>query len=34
MGSEYSVPAIKGLAEVPELKDDVEFALTRLQSTK
>jgi type 1 glutamine amidotransferase len=34
MGSEYSIPAIKGLVEVPELKDDVEFALTRLQSLK
>jgi hypothetical protein len=34
MGSEYSIPAIKGLAEVPELKDDVAFALTRLQSLK
>lgn len=32
MGSDYSLPAIKGLAEVPELKDDVDFALTRLQT--
>ena len=31
MGSEYSIPAIKGLAEVPELKNEVEFALERLK---
>jgi type 1 glutamine amidotransferase len=31
MGSEYSIPVIKSLSEVPELKDDVNFALTRLQ---
>ncbi|MCJ7447017.1 MAG: ThuA domain-containing protein [Bacteroidales bacterium] len=34
MGTEYSIPAIKGLADVTELKDDVEFALTRLQVVK
>ncbi|MDQ1297322.1 MAG: Trehalose utilization, partial [Bacteroidota bacterium] len=32
MGSDYCIPAIKGLAEVPELKDDVTFALTRLRT--
>jgi type 1 glutamine amidotransferase len=31
MGTEYSVPAIKALENVPELRDDVAFALTRLQ---
>jgi hypothetical protein len=30
MGTEYSVTAIKKLSEVPELKDDVEYALERL----
>lgn len=31
MGSEYSIPVIKSLADIPELKDDVNYALTRLQ---
>jgi hypothetical protein len=31
MGTEYSVPTIKELGSVPELKDAVDFALTRLQ---
>ncbi len=31
MGSEYCVPAIKELSDVPDLKDEVEFALNRLQ---
>jgi uncharacterized protein len=30
MGSVYSVPAIKALSSVPELKDEAEFALARL----
>jgi hypothetical protein len=30
MGTEYSIPAIKKLATIPELKDDVGFALTRI----
>jgi uncharacterized protein len=30
MGTEYCIPAIKGLSSVQELKDEVEFALTRL----
>lgn len=30
MGSEYSIPAIKALENVPELKDDVAYALARL----
>jgi len=34
MGTEYCIPAIKDLENVPELKDDVEFALTRLQIIK
>jgi len=34
MGTESSIPAIKGLEDVPELKDDVEFALMRLQTNK
>jgi uncharacterized protein len=32
MGSDYSVPVIKELALNPELKDEAEFALNRLQS--
>ncbi len=32
MGSDYSVAAIKDLAADPDLKDDAEFALTRLQN--
>jgi hypothetical protein len=32
MGSDYSVPAIKELAAVPGLKDEAEFALSRLQA--
>jgi len=31
MGTDYCIPAIKALASDPELSDDVEFALTRLQ---
>jgi uncharacterized protein len=31
MGTDYSVPAIKDLAAKPELKDEAEFALERLQ---
>ena len=31
MGSDYSVPAIKDLVSNAELKDEAEFALTRLQ---
>lgn len=31
MGTGYSIPAIKDLENVPELKDDVNYALTRLQ---
>ena len=31
MGSDYSIPVIKSLEVIPELKDDVNFALTRLQ---
>jgi type 1 glutamine amidotransferase len=31
MGSAYCIPTIKGLESVPELKDDVEFALNRLK---
>ncbi len=31
MGTDYCVPAIKELGSVPELKDAVDFALTRLQ---
>jgi type 1 glutamine amidotransferase len=32
MGSDYSVAAIKDLAADPDLKDEAEFALTRLQN--
>ena len=32
MGSDYSVPAIKDLVSNPELKDEAEFALARLQT--
>jgi type 1 glutamine amidotransferase len=31
MGTDYSVPSIKNLSAVPELKDAADFALTRLQ---
>ncbi|HUX55350.1 MAG TPA: hypothetical protein VMV77_00120, partial [Bacteroidales bacterium] len=31
MGSEYSIPAIKDLTSNTELKDEAEYALTRLQ---
>lgn len=31
MGTEFCIPVIKGLAEDPELKDAVDFALERLQ---
>jgi len=31
MGSDYSVEAVKKLVEVPELKDEAEFALARLK---
>jgi uncharacterized protein len=34
MGTDYSVPAIKDLADIPDLKDDVDFALTRLEPLK
>jgi hypothetical protein len=34
IGTDYSVKAIKGLAAEPELKDEAEFALARLQSVK
>jgi hypothetical protein len=34
MGTDYSVPAIKNLADIPDLKDDVDFALTRLEPLK
>jgi type 1 glutamine amidotransferase len=34
MGSEYSIPVIKSLSEVPELSDDIRYALTRLQQVK
>jgi type 1 glutamine amidotransferase len=30
MGTDYCVPSIKNLSAVPELKDEVDFALTRL----
>ena len=32
MGSDYCIPAVKTLSSDPELKDDVEFVLTRLQN--
>jgi hypothetical protein len=34
MGTDYSVNAIKDLASDPVLKDEAEYALTRLQSVK
>ena len=34
MGTDYSVNAIKDLVSDPELKDEAEFALARLQSVK
>jgi uncharacterized protein len=34
IGTDFSVNAIKGLASDPELKDEAEFALTRLQAGK
>jgi hypothetical protein len=34
MGTEYCKPAVKELANVPELKDEADFALTRLTSIK
>lgn len=34
MGTDYSVPAIKDLVSNAELKDEAEFALTRLQGVK
>ena len=34
IGSDFSVPAIKELMSVPELKDEAEFALVRLQPLK
>jgi uncharacterized protein len=34
MGTDYSVNAIKGLAADPELKDEAEYAIVRLQSAK
>jgi uncharacterized protein len=33
MGTDYCIPAIKDLSSNPELNDDVEFALNRLQDT-
>jgi len=33
MGTDYSVPVIKSLESVPELRDDMEYALARLQIT-
>jgi hypothetical protein len=34
MGTDYSVPAIKELVLKTELKDEAEYALTRLQPVK
>jgi uncharacterized protein len=34
MGTDYSINAIKGIASDPEVKDEAEYALTRLQSAK
>ena len=34
MGSDLSIPVIKELAKNPELKDEADFALARLQTTK
>lgn len=34
MGSDFSVPAIKNFVATPELKDEAEFALGRLQTAK
>jgi type 1 glutamine amidotransferase len=34
MGTDYSIPAIKDLSSVAELKDEAEFALARLQPAK
>jgi uncharacterized protein len=34
MGSDYSLNAIKGIASDPELKDEAEYALTRMHSAK
>jgi uncharacterized protein len=34
MGTDYSVEAIKGLASDPAVKDEADYALTRLQGTK
>jgi type 1 glutamine amidotransferase len=34
MGTDYAVNAIKGLVSDPEVKDEAEYALTRLQSVK
>jgi hypothetical protein len=34
MGTDYSVNAIKGLVSDPEIKDEAEYALARLQSAK
>lgn len=34
MGSDYSINAIKGMASDPEIKDEAEYALTRLTSGK
>ena len=34
MGTDYSVSAIKGLVSDPEIKDEAEYALARLQSGK
>ena len=34
MGSDFSIQAIKNLQSIPELKDEAEFALARLQPEK
>ena len=34
MGTDYSADAIKGLVSDPDVKDEAEYALTRLQSGK
>jgi hypothetical protein len=34
MGTDFSVQVIKGIAATPELKDEAEFALGRLQPAK
>jgi hypothetical protein len=34
MGTDYSADAIKGLASDPAVKEEAEFALSRMQSGK